>query len=91
MDSIRMMHMIASSLIILASIGLFLWLWFDTYYTINRNTLKVKWGPFFWNINVSEIIFIRLNQKTIGGFWKGSMRVGLVKSLRVKGSCSSKR
>jgi hypothetical protein len=44
-----------------------------THYSINENILKLRWGPFFWNINILEIVFIRLNQKTIGGFWKPTL------------------
>jgi hypothetical protein len=65
--------LIISSLIILPTLGLFLWAWIDTFYLIDKDNLKVKCGPFVWRINVLDIKIIRLNQKTIGGTMKPTL------------------
>lgn len=69
-NSYDLLFIIISGLFLLSVLGLFLWLWFETDYSIDHETLIVKFGPFKWKIPISEIIFIRLNQKTIGGTWK---------------------
>jgi Protein of unknown function (DUF1200). len=65
--------LLISSLIVLPTLGLFLWAWIETYYQINEAELKIKCGPFVWMIPVSEIKLIRLNQKTIGGTIKPTL------------------
>jgi hypothetical protein len=62
-----------SGLIVIPTLGLFLWAWIDTYYQLNETDLKIKCGPFVWRIQVSEIKLIRLNQKTIGGTIKPTL------------------
>ncbi|MCG6185903.1 PH domain-containing protein [Maribellus maritimus] len=69
-DTIDLVAFIVSSLFILITIGLFLWLWFGTYYIIDNEILIAKFGPLTWKVPINEISFIRLNQETIGGTWK---------------------
>lgn len=53
--------------------GLFLWIWIDTNYVIDNEFLIAKSGPMIWRVPIKEILFIRLNQKTIGGTWKPTL------------------
>lgn len=62
-----------SSLIGIPVIGLFIWIFTNTYYLIKENILHIKSGPFFWKIPISDINIIRLNQKTLGGLLKPSL------------------
>jgi hypothetical protein len=62
-----------SGLIVIPTLGLFVWAWIGTYYQINETDLKIKCGPFLWRIPFSEIKLIRLNQKTIGGTIKPTL------------------
>jgi hypothetical protein len=61
------------SLIIVSVVGLFLWLWFGTYYVIYQEKLIAKSGPFKWRVSIHEINYVRLHQKTIGGTWKPTL------------------
>ena len=69
-DTFDLIEFIVSSLLVLITIGLFLWLWCGTYYLIDNEILIAKSGPLTWKIPIKEILFIRLNQDTIGGTWK---------------------
>lgn len=53
--------------------GFFLWMWLGTYYVISHDVLIAKWGPMRWKVPIKDILFIRLNQKTIGGTWKPTL------------------
>jgi hypothetical protein len=79
--SIDSTGLLFSSLIGIPVFGLFIWIWISSYYLISKNDLKVKWGPFVWNIPVSEINIIRLNQRTIGGILKPTLSW---KSIEIK-------
>jgi hypothetical protein len=72
-DSISVAQIIISLTIISIPVGLFFWIWVDTYYIIENGTLTVKSGPIKWEVPISEISLIRLNQKTIGGVWKPTL------------------
>ena len=52
---------------------LLLWIWFGTYYQLSKDKLVAASGPFVWNIKISDIDFIRLNQNTFGGMYKASL------------------
>lgn len=65
-----LMEFIVSSLLVLITAGLFLWLWLGTYYFIDNEILIAKSGPLTFKVPIKEISFIRLNQETIGGTWK---------------------
>jgi len=52
---------------------LLLWIWFGTYYQLSKDKLVAASGPFIWNIKISDIDFIRLNQNTFGGMYKASL------------------
>ena len=54
-------------------IVLLLWIWFGTYYQLSKDKLVAASGPFVWNIKISDIDFIRLNQNTFGGMYKASL------------------
>ena len=71
--SIDSTGLLFSSLIGIPVIGLFLWIWLNTYYLISEKNLKVKRGPFVWKVPISEINIIRLNQRTIGGIFKPTL------------------
>lgn len=53
--------------------GFFLWMWMGTYYVITHDVLIAKSGPMRWKVPIKDILFIRLNQKTIGGTWKPTL------------------
>ena len=72
-DSLSIAGLIISIFITTIVVGLFLWIWFDTNYVIDNGLLIAKSGPMIWKVQISEIIFIRLNQKTIGGNWKPTL------------------
>lgn len=59
-----------SLFIVFPVLGLFLWIWFGTFYTIDNDVLKAKSGPFFWRIKVREINKIKVNQPTVVGIIK---------------------
>jgi hypothetical protein len=71
--SLNAAELLISLTIITLPVGLFLWIWVDTYYFIDNEILIVKSGPLKWKVPVSEITFVRLNQKTIGGIWKPTL------------------
>jgi hypothetical protein len=71
--TIDLTGLIIAGLIVIPTLGLFLWAWLDTFYLIDKENLKIKCGPFMWRINVSDIKTIRLNQKTIGGTMKPTL------------------
>ena len=54
-------------------IFLLLWIWFGTYYQLSKDKLVAASGPFVWYIKISDIDFIRLNQKTFGGMYKATL------------------
>ena len=54
-------------------IFLLVWIWFGTYYQLSKDRLVAASGPFVWNIKISDIDFIRLNQKTFGGMDKATL------------------
>jgi hypothetical protein len=56
-------------------IFLLLWIWFGTYYQLSKDKLVASAGPFVWNIKISDIDFIRLNQKTFGGMYKATLSI----------------
>lgn len=72
-DSQSASELLISIIITAMSVGLFLWIWIDTYYIIDNETLIAKSGPMIWKVPIKEISFIRLNQKTIGGIWKPTL------------------
>lgn len=72
-DSISISELIISISIDTIVVGLFLWIWYDTNYTIDNDLLIAKSGPMVWKIPINEISYIRLNQKTFGGTWKPTL------------------
>jgi hypothetical protein len=54
-------------------IGSFIWFWTSTFYTIDRESLIIKSGPFHWIISIQDIKAIRTNQNTIGGIIKPTL------------------
>ena len=54
-------------------IFLLIWIWFGTYYQVSKDKLVAASGPFVWYIKISDIDFIRLNQKTFGGMYKATL------------------
>jgi len=54
-------------------IGFFVWVWTTTFYTIDKESLVVKSGPFHWQIQIADIKIIRLNQNTVGGIIKPTL------------------
>jgi hypothetical protein len=54
-------------------IFLLLWIWFGTYYQLSKGKLIATSGPFIWNIKISDIDFIRLNQNTFGGMNRATL------------------
>ena len=54
-------------------IVLLLWIWFGTYYQLSKDKLVAASGPFVWNIKISEIDFVRLNQKIYAGMFKATL------------------
>jgi hypothetical protein len=71
--SIDSTGLLFSCLIGIPVIGLFIWIWTNTYYLIKENKLHIKSGPFFWKIPISDINVIRLNQRTVGGILKPTL------------------
>jgi hypothetical protein len=53
--------------------GLFVWVWTTTFYAIDKESLRVKSGPFHWQILIQDIKIIRLNQSTVGGIIKPTL------------------
>jgi hypothetical protein len=72
-DTYSFTELIISSLIVILVSGLFLRIWFGTYYIIDDEILIAISGPLKWRIPIHEIAFIRLNQRTIGGTWKPTL------------------
>lgn len=72
-DSPIIAGLIVSIIITSIIVGLFLWIWIDTNYIIADELLIAKSGPMIWKVPIKEISTIRLNQKTIGGFWKPTL------------------
>jgi hypothetical protein len=72
-DSFSISGLLITFFIAVTIVGLFIWLWFDTYYMIDKDILIAKSGPFVWRVPIGEIFLIRLNQKTIGGTWKPTL------------------
>jgi hypothetical protein len=54
-------------------IGLLIWFWTGTFYTIDKEKLIIKSGPFHWIISIPDIKTIRTNQNTIGGIIKPTL------------------
>ena len=54
-------------------IFLLLWIWVWTYYSLSKDKLVAVSGPFVWNIKISDIDFIRLNQNTFGGMNRATL------------------
>jgi hypothetical protein len=74
---LRMLNVetIVSGIISGLVIFLLLWIWFGTYYQLSKDKLVATSGPFIWNIKISDIDFIRLNQKTFGGMYKATLSI----------------
>jgi hypothetical protein len=72
---VRMLNVetIVSGIISGLVIFLLIWIWFGTYYQLSKDKLVATSGPFIWNIKISDIDFIRLNQKTFGGMYKATL------------------
>lgn len=69
----RISVLVISTMITIVVMGLFLWMWVGTYYVIIHDMLIAKSGPMRWKVPIHDILFIRLNQKTIGGTWKPTL------------------
>ena len=54
-------------------IGLFAWVWSTTFYAIDKDKLKIKSGPFDWEISIQTIRSIRLNRNAVGGIIKPTL------------------
>jgi len=50
-----------------------LWRWFGTFYKIEKDILSARSAQEVYEIPVSQISAIRLNQKTIGALWKPTL------------------
>jgi len=72
-DSFNIAGLVVGLIITVLISGLFLWIWLDTYYTIDNEILIAKSGPLIWRVPIREISYVRLNQKTIGGTWKPTL------------------
>ncbi|MFB6317893.1 PH domain-containing protein [Saccharicrinis sp. FJH54] len=66
-------QVIISAVISVLFVGLIIWIWFNTKYKIKNDNLHISTGPFYWNILVTEINTVRLNQQTFGGLFKLSL------------------
>ncbi len=65
--------LLASVIFTVVVYGFFLWVWFGTIYIIGHDVLIAQSGPMKWKVPIKDILFIRLNQKTIGGTWKPTL------------------
>ena len=72
-DLIGIRGLLIKCLITIAIIGLFIWIWTSTFYTINGENLVIKSGPLRWLISIKDIKTIRLDQNTIGGLIKPTL------------------
>ena len=66
-------QLIISSGIAFSFVILMIWIWFNTKYKILDEKLHISTGPFYWNILITEINTIRLDQQTFGGIFKLSL------------------
>jgi hypothetical protein len=65
--SFDLIELVIKTLIIILVLGLFVWIWTGTYYTIDKEKLISKCGPFRFLVLIKEIKTIRTDQNTIGG------------------------
>lgn len=72
-DSLNANGLLISIIFALIPVGLFIWIWINTYYIIDNEILIAKSGPIVWKVPIKEISMVRLNQKTIGGTWKPTL------------------
>jgi len=72
-DPIDLYELIIKCLVTILLIGFFIWYWNRTFYTIDKEYLIVKSGPFHWVIAIPDIKTIRINQNTIGGIIKPTL------------------
>lgn len=56
-----------------------LWMWFGTFYTIEKDILIARSGPQVFKIPVGQISTVRLNQKTFGSLWKPTLSWNSIK------------
>lgn len=70
---ISLIGMISGIIFTILVMGLFVWIWTTTFYIIDKEILKVKSGPFNWQISIRDIQIIRLNQNTAGGIIKPTL------------------
>ncbi|MFB6340160.1 PH domain-containing protein [Saccharicrinis sp. FJH62] len=66
-------QLVISSVIAFSFVILMIWIWFNTKYKIKNEKLHISTGPFYWNVLITEINTIRLNQQTFGGVYKLSL------------------
>lgn len=56
---------IFSGIIGLMTIGIIIWIWFDTVYQIDNNTIKIRYGPFKWVVHIQDISSIGKRKKLL--------------------------
>ena len=72
-NPIALYELILKCVITFFVIGFFIWCWTSTFYTIDKENLIVKSGPFRWVISIQDVKTIRTNQNTIGGIIKPTL------------------
>ena len=72
-QSFDLIELVFKTLIIILVLGLFIWIWTGTYYTIDKEKLVAKYGPFRFLVLIQEIKTIRTDQNTIGGIIKPTL------------------
>ncbi len=72
-NPIALYELILKCLVTFLVFGFFIWCWTCTFYTIEKENLNVKSGPFRWVISIQDVKTIRTNQNTIGGIIKPTL------------------
>jgi hypothetical protein len=62
-----------SGIILTLIFALFYWFWTGTHYTIIRDLLIIKCGPFKWKIDIHDIRQVKVGQLSIGGLIKPTL------------------